>query len=93
MFFLPVFAWMSLRDFAWQAELFFVKLASGRRKFERGNRAFWPLSCFVFCGMRVQTRNFLFGTLHVNLYFKLKPNTVFVLSVDVKHCRHVEHSF
>ena len=44
--FVPVFAWMSLRDFAWQAELFFLfVLASGRRQFERGLQLFSFSSC------------------------------------------------
>ena len=94
--FVPVFAWMSQRDFAWQVELFFFVLASGRRQFKRG------YSCFSF---RLYFTIFIFGmkgsntkrfcNLHVNLYFKSKPNTVsvFLMSVDVKHCRHVEHCF
>ena len=46
LFCVPVFAWMSLRDFAWQAELFFLfVLASGRRQFERGLQLFSFSSC------------------------------------------------
>ena len=75
--FVPVFAWMSLRDFAWQAERFFCVLASGRRQFERGLQLFFPFQAvfhylFYFCGMRVQTRNVL----------KLARQSVFVFDVS-----------
>ena len=41
--------------------------------------------------MRVQTRN-VFATCMSTFISNRKPNPVF-LSVDVKHCRHVEHCF
>ena len=34
-----------------------------------------------------------FCNLHVNLYFKSETKHSFLMSVDVKHCRHVEHCF
>ena len=47
---------------------------------------------FIF-GMRVQTRNVL--QLGCQLLFQIGNQTHFfpVMSVDVKHCRHVEHCF
>ena len=94
--FVPVFAWMSRRDFAWQAELFFM-LASGRRQFKRGYSCFsfrlYFTIYFIF-GMRVQTRNVLKLACQPLFQIGNKHSFLFsVMSVDVKHCRHVEHCF
>ena len=92
---------MSLRDFAWQAELFFFfVLASGRRQFERGNTVVFLFELYftIYFLWHEGSNTKCFWNLHVNLISNQKPNTVFfcvfsVMSVDVKHCRHVEHSF
>ena len=60
--FVPVFAWMSRRDFAWQAELFFLCSPPGVASLKGGTvvSLLGCISLFIlFCGMRVQIRNVL----------------------------------
>ena len=82
--FVPVFAWMSRRDFAWQAELFLFVFASGRRQFKRGYSCFsfrlYFTIYFIF-GMRVQTRNVL--QLGCQPLFQIGNQTHFLFFSDV----------
>ena len=94
---MPVFAWMSRRDFAWQAELFFLCSPPGVASSKGGYSGFSVSSCillslFYFWHEGSNTKRFC--NLHVNLYFKSETkHSLFLMSVDVKHCRHVEHCF
>ena len=73
-------------------------LASGRRQFKRGYRCF-PFQAvfhYLFYFWHEGSNTKRFATWMSTFISNRKPNTVVcfsVMSVDVKHCRHVEHCF
>ena len=83
--FVPVFAWMSRRDFAWQAELFFLCSPPGVASLKGGIVVFsfrLYFTIYFICGMRVQTRN-VFATCMSTLFqIETKHSFCFVFDVS-----------
>ena len=81
MFFLPVFAWMSRRDFAWQAELFYFCSPPGVASLKGGTvvSLLGCISLFIFFWHEGSNTE-RFETCMSTFISNRKPSTVFVFS-------------
>ena len=80
--FVPVFAWMSQRDFAWQAELFFLCSPPGVASLKGGYSCF-PFQAvfhYLFYFWHEGSNTKRFATWMSTFISNRKPNTVFVFS-------------